>query len=179
MYYRIAIQNDSSSFWQWKSTILSSLDALFRLLRVYSALPQDCLRVFSSRSREEMDDLLARENIGLASASVTAERFLKERGIRLPTTIRAASEHWIQENQGARPVAVSATLLLNEGNAAEPAYAQEEWGLSALERRRFELEGGAGGDHDVPYTFTFPVSIAQVLAWTKLLAKVQSGELES
>jgi hypothetical protein len=47
MYYRIAIQVDRVPHWQWMSTALSSLDALFQLLRLYRAVPQDRLRVFS------------------------------------------------------------------------------------------------------------------------------------
>ena len=79
MYYRIAIQGDKSSPWQWKSTNISSLDPLIQFLRRFHNLPQDHLRVFSSSSREEMDEQLMRENNGLGSDSVTAEQFLKER----------------------------------------------------------------------------------------------------
>jgi hypothetical protein len=43
MYYRVAfyqsaIQVNPSPTWQWKSTVLSSLDALFQFLRLYRAL---------------------------------------------------------------------------------------------------------------------------------------------
>jgi hypothetical protein len=37
MYYRVAIQGDSSPIWQWKSTTLSELPALFQFLRHYRA----------------------------------------------------------------------------------------------------------------------------------------------
>jgi hypothetical protein len=53
-----------------------------------------------------------------------------------------------------------------------------ERGTSSLDRRRGELEGGAGGDRDLPYSFALPPSIPQVLAWMRLLAKVQRGELQ-
>ncbi len=49
--------------------------------------------------------------------------------------------------------------------------------MSALERRREELESGPGGDHDIPYSFSLPLSLPQVLAWTTLLVRVQQGEL--
>jgi hypothetical protein len=49
--------------------------------------------------------------------------------------------------------------------------------MSALERRREELESGPGGDHDLPYSFSLPLSLLQVLAWTTLLVRVQQGEL--
>ena len=79
MYYRVAIQVNASPTWQWKSTTLSSLLPVFQFLRRFHDLPQDHLRVFSSSSREEMDEQLMRENNGLGSDSVTSEQFLKER----------------------------------------------------------------------------------------------------
>ena len=44
---------------------------------------------------------------------------------------------------------------------------------TSKQRRRLELELGTGGDHDVPYTFALPPSMPQVLAWMRLLARVQ------
>jgi len=79
MYYRLAIQRDISSIWQWKSTTTSSLTALLQFLRRFHDLPQDHVRVFSSSSREEMSERLVRENNGLGSESVTAAQFLQKR----------------------------------------------------------------------------------------------------
>ena len=56
MYYRVATQVEQVPHWQWRSTILSELSALFQWLRLYRAVPQDHLRVFSSCSREEMNE---------------------------------------------------------------------------------------------------------------------------
>ena len=77
MYYRVAIQVGPSLTWQWKSTALSELSALFQFLRLYAALPHDRLRLFSSTSREEMNEQLVRENQGLRSTSVTAAQLTK------------------------------------------------------------------------------------------------------
>jgi hypothetical protein len=44
--------------------------------------------------------------------------------------------------------------------------------------RRLEMELGAGGDHDLPYSWSAPASRSEVLAWTKLLAGRERGELE-
>ncbi|HEX6554554.1 MAG TPA: hypothetical protein VF026_17435 [Ktedonobacteraceae bacterium] len=52
-------------------------------------------------------------------------------------------------------------------------------GMRTLEGRRLELENGAGGDHDVAYRFVLPPSMPQVLAWTRLLASRERGELPS
>src|SRR5215472_5409443 len=100
MYYRVAIQADASPAWQWKSTTLSSLNALFQLLRRYRNLSQDRLRVFSSPSREEMDEQLARENSGLASHSVTAAQFMQEQmiGSQQGTSSAAAARPSLNES---------------------------------------------------------------------------------
>ncbi len=84
MYYRIAIQRgrdqlDRKAYWQWKSTILSSLQSVFQVLRLYSALPQEHLRVFSSPSWEGLEEQLGQENSGRGSSSVTAAHFLQQR----------------------------------------------------------------------------------------------------
>jgi hypothetical protein len=54
----------------------------------------------------------------------------------------------------------------------------EEKSTSVLDRRRWEREVGAGGDHDVPYTFALPLSQPQTLIWIRLMARAQRGELE-
>ncbi len=47
MYYRVAIRVEAAPIWQWISAVLSSLDTLFRFLRLFGALPHHQLRVFS------------------------------------------------------------------------------------------------------------------------------------
>jgi hypothetical protein len=54
-----------------------------------------------------------------------------------------------------------------------------EESTNRLEIRRLELELGVLGNHDSPYMFALPTSMLQAIAWTKLLVKVQAGELES
>ncbi len=53
----------------------------------------------------------------------------------------------------------------------------ESLGMSVLDKKRLEFELGLGGDHDVPYSFALPAYMPQVLAWMRLLARVQRGEL--
>jgi hypothetical protein len=136
IYYRIALRAEQS--WQWKSTMLTSLDTLFGFLKLYSMVAGDHIRVFFSTSPKYMDEMLARANKGLASNSMTAEQFLK----------------------------VKRCITSEEST-------------NRLEIRRLELELGALGNHDSPYTFALPTSMLQAIAWTKLLVKVQAGELES
>jgi hypothetical protein len=54
----------------------------------------------------------------------------------------------------------------------------DEESTNTLEMRRVAGELEAGSDHDSPYTFTLPHSLPQVLDWTRLLARVQRGEVE-
>ena len=176
MYYRDAIKVDQVPHWQWKSTVLSSLDALFQLLRLYRAVPQDRLRVFSSSSREEMNEQLVRVNQGLASTSVTAAQFLHERMIGSPDHVWEATACGIPGNERTTSIAIVTEPPLSESD--RDARPLAERGVNFLEQRRGELERGAGGDHDPPYRFTLPISTPQVLAWLKLQVRVQQGELQ-
>src|SRR6266702_2171793 len=78
IYYRVALRSDQSDTWRWKSTALTSIDALFGFLKLYQMVPDDHIRVFYSSSVECMDLMLDRENEGLASNSITVEQFLKD-----------------------------------------------------------------------------------------------------
>ena len=176
MYYRVAIQCGQSVTWQWKSTSLSSLQALFQWLQFYRALPHDRLRIFSSSSREAMNEQLVRENQGLGSTSVTATHFLHERRLRLPEVSERTTDPAAQEHQQTASIAVSTGTRLNESSRATPAL--DERSRSAQDRRRLELELGTGADHDVPYSFILPASMPQVLTWIRLLARVQCGEVQ-
>ncbi len=176
MYYRVATRMDAASPWQWKSTVLGSLDTLFQFLRLFRALPPDQLRVFSSSSREGMADQIEQENKGLASASVTAAQFLRERMLHLPAAWSTSERGEGMELQR-RSVVVISQPAVNERGGGESAL--ESRGISTLERRREELESGPGGDHDLPYSFSLPPSLPQVLVWMALLARVQKSELHS
>ena len=166
MYYRVAIQVDAAPTWKWKSPALSPLNTLFHWLQYYRALPYDRLHIFSSSSQEELNEQLLRENQGLLSTSVPATQFLQERRITPQGAVRETSVGGTRANE--RTVSI-ATLT-------EPW--SDESNRSPLEKRREELERGAGGDHDLPYSFALPPSMPQVLAWMRLLAKVQRGELQ-
>lgn len=183
MYYRVATQVDAAPTWQWKSTVLSELSTLFQFLRLFRALPPDQLRVFSSSSREGLAEQLEQENKRLASHSVTAAQFLHERLIRpaadgvVPRFIVGNSlerEGGTSLERGS--IAVLSQQPLNERSGGGSAL--ENRGMSALERRREELESGPGNDHDLPYRFALPSSTPQVLAWVKLLVRVQQGDLQ-
>ena len=177
MYYRVAIQVEPSPLWQWKSTVLSSLNTLFQFLRLYRALPQDHLRVFSSSSQEGLKEQFAQENNGLGSTSVTAAQFLQDRMLYSTPVTGDTPERWeqgVRENQGRASIAVTTNTGLNESSKA--AGVQSERTMSSLDRRRLEVELGAGGDHDVPYVFALPPLMPHVLAWVRLLTRVHRGD---
>lgn len=180
MYYRVAILANASTTWKWRSTVLSSLDALFRFLGMFRALPQDRLRVFSSSSREEMDEMLAQENNGQVSHSVTAEQFLRERLLQVKEAGRPVLERverMKNENEGIASHATNHhSASLHEINGY--VVASYGRGIDSFEIKRLELEDGVGGDHDLPYIFTLPSTLPQTLAWLGLMAKVQQGELQ-
>src|SRR6266702_2074163 len=115
IYYRLALQERQTSLWTWKSTGLTSLNAVFQLLRsIARSIPPDRIRVFTSSAKEDLHEMLSRENNGLASGSVTAAQFLQERGIR--SHAMEASEHdvhGVRENQGTGSSVVSTTSSLN------------------------------------------------------------------
>jgi hypothetical protein len=179
MYYRVALYHSAIQVhpppsWQWKSTVLSSLSALFQFLRLHRALPQDRLRVFSSSSSEDLDEQLVQENQGLGSTSVTAAQFLQERMIHCPQVTEGMAAPEACQPQETLSSAVSNTTRLNEGGGA--VHPLDERSLSRLASRRLELELGPGGDHDLPYQFTLPISMPQVLAWVNLLVRAQHGK---
>jgi hypothetical protein len=166
MYYRVAIQVEAHPPWKWQSTALSSLNILLQWLQVYRAFPPERLRIFSSSSREALHEQLERENQGLASTSLPATQFLQARRI----TPRGA----VEEAGAGGSRAHERTISI----PAKPSPSPDENCLSPLDKRREELERGAGGDHDLLYRFTLPTSMPQVLAWVKLLARVQQGDFK-
>ena len=175
MYYRIAFQAEQAPTWTWKSTALTELATVFGFLRLYRALPPHRLRVFSSPAKEDLNEQLARENEEGASQSVTAAQFLQERKIHLWAIPEEKSACAVGERLAMVSVAESRHRSFHESHAREGSL--DEWRTSALEHRRGELERGSGGDHDLPYRFTRPSSMPQVLAWMKLLVRVQDGTL--
>ena len=174
MYYRVAIQVTNNSCLKWKSSALTSLETLFQFFRFYKAIPQNRLWVFIASSSKDLNDMLARENDGSATNAVSATQFLSERGI---------SSSVLRQEEVAVPTAIlcgtrtGALIPLSQSSVQEPVLMKLS--MSMLERRHFELEMQASGDYDQPYTFTLPVQVSQLLAWTRLMVRVQQGELQS
>jgi hypothetical protein len=98
-YYRMAVHDRQTATWIWKTTTLCSLQAVLQLLRSFRALPQNSIRVFTAASKEDLNEMLERENTHGLSGSVTAAQFLRERLLHAPVistpdvlSVSAASE---------------------------------------------------------------------------------------
>ena len=154
MYYRIAIQTQSSQSRRWVSTTLSSMIYVKQWLLHYRACPSTRLCVFSSPSREGLREQLLNDSDVDPSKSIPAAEFLSAQSGNSAATLRGTNNA-VQIVDGVLPTSDE----------------------SFLDRRRDELERGAGGDHDLPYRFALPVSMTQLLAWARLLARVEHGDL--
>jgi hypothetical protein len=176
MYYRIASRADTLSLWRWKSTVLSSLETLFQFLRRYGAPQMDSLWVFSSSSRKGLQEQLLQQNQGVDFPAVTAAHFLHERRIQTPGMTPGIAIGDGKALDKATSIAVATVPSQNgvHGQATDLIGKS----LSALEHRRLELELGSGGDHDVPYRFALPVELLPVLAWMRILVRIEQGQLQ-
>jgi hypothetical protein len=167
-YYRIAgrLRVVPAPPWRWRTTKLDSLQAVWAHLQHYRWSEHTELRVFIASSVDLLEAMLARANTGKLSTSLAAEDITP--GLPLPGWMPGAAE-------GADEPEEPAQEDVHPG--VESARPHEQRGsLDPLDWRRLELEVGAGGDHDLRYTFAFPRSLPQSLAWVRLRASVECGE---
>ena len=178
------------SLWQWKSTVLSAPGTLFDFLRIYDGIAKNRLRVFFATSTEFMNEMLVRENRGFVSNSVAVDQFLKS-GKRIDGQHIRQLEFELGLQEGKELVARSVITrklgdersslqTASSGEPANPVISETRGNnreSNLMRQTREELEWSRGGDYDTPYSFALPVSMPQTLAWARLLAKVQRGEL--
>jgi hypothetical protein len=74
LYYRVALRESQSVSWRWKSSLLTSLDGVLGVLKLYHCMPREYMRVFLCTSPEQMDAMLGRENQGLLSTAITVDQ---------------------------------------------------------------------------------------------------------
>ena len=167
-YYRIAgrLRGDPAPPWRWRTTRLDSLQALWAHLQCYRWPQHTELRVFLASSAERLEALLARANAGELSTSLAAEDITP--GQPLPGGALGAAAGANEPEEPAHEDAHPGV----EG--VRPREQREN--LDHLDLRRLELEGGAGGDHDLPYTFAWPGFWPDALAWLRLTRRVRPGE---
>lgn len=173
-YYRLALQDRQTTRWNWKTTALTSLQAVFQLLRIYSTLPQDSIRVFTASSKEALNEMLRQENNAAISGSVTAAQFLQERKLASSIPEQRITEQLIQPTATVATPSTPSSMRKSLSTAGASDH-----NISSLDKMRLEIECGPGGDHDVPYRFTLPVSMPAIVTWICLQTRVQVGELAS
>src|SRR5581483_3100658 len=139
-YYRIALQNHEKTLWAWKTSPLTSLHAVVRLLRSYSALPPERIRVFTASTKEQLNEMLSHENAGRVSGSSTATQFLLARKLNVSwATQNTPEQQVIQYSMIVRPVrqevGVSAcpSLLASHSSTARSFDAGD---MNFFDRRR-------------------------------------------
>lgn len=190
IYFRVALRKDQLTQWRWKSGILSTPNTLFDFLSMYDRIPKIRIRVFFATSKEFMDEMLVRENNGLLSNSITVEDFLKisrkidgkrikelEFEVGLQQSRELIARSVITRKLGDEHVSVPANSSFAAANYPTLEAARSSRASNLLGQLQEDSEWSIGGDHDTPYTFALPVSTPQALAWARLLAKVQNGEL--
>lgn len=191
IYFRVALRMDQSTLWRWKSCMLTTPGTLFDFLNMYDRFPKNRLRVFFATSTEFMSAMLDRENRGLSSNSVTVEQFLQSRrridaqGIRwleselaLELNKELIARSVITRKLGDESYSLQANSSFEPANQDTSAANGNIRESNLMGKMQEASEWSIGGDHDAPYTFALPVSTPQALAWARLLAKVQRGELE-
>ncbi len=168
MYYRIAMHVTGASTWRWKSSALGSLPIMLQWLLYFHAFPRERLRVFFASSCEALDQQLWRANEGLASASVPATRFVPGR--------RTTPQSCTREMSAPYPRGASDSTrgqwtraLLASNHTPVPA--------GSLDQQLDAQEHDVDGDHDLPYHFSALTPMPQILAWVRLLARAQCGDL--
>ncbi len=176
-YYRLAMQDQQTALWAWNSTVVTSLEAVFQLLRIYRVLPQHRLRVFSSPCKADLTQTtLDCEKHTLTACFVTATEFARARKLQTHDRAQRGSDRGTAKTTAQLSTAVAPASSWQVNGVAPSSLAAN--GSNDLEKQRLEREMGPGGDHDLPYTFMLPPSLPQVLAWMRLLAQVQRGELQ-
>jgi hypothetical protein len=116
--------------------------------------------------------MLNRENNGLTSGSLTAAQFLRDRNLHVQGT--PAQE--TREKAVSRSTSVAIDSSMRENRLT--SHAADARNIGLLDQKRLQIERGPGGDHDTPYRFSLPISTPQLLAWTRLLVRVQVGDLQ-
>jgi hypothetical protein len=158
---------------------------------MYDRVPKNRIRVFFATSLDFMDEMLVRENNGLLSNSITVEDFQRmnrkidgqrikelEFEVGLQRSRELIARSIITRKLGDEHVFMPANSSFAAANYTASDSARSSRASNLIGQLQEDSEWSIGGDHDTPYTFTLPVSTPEALAWARLLARVQNGELE-
>jgi hypothetical protein len=155
--------------------VLVSLDAVFGFIKLHHMVTRELLRVFFSSSVEYLNEMLDRENQGLRSNSLTVAQLFNGKGrIDQLEMQRFESTCDLHPSLGTAMVSLLTAHLWHLHGQHVPG----EESTNEQEMRRLALEMNGSADHDTAYHFSLPAALPQLPAWTRLLARVQRGELE-
>lgn len=161
VYFRAAIKVGETSRWQWKSTLLTSLDAVYGFLRMYERVEKERIRVFFASSPVFLKEMLWRENNDQVTNSLLAGQFYRAKGkIDMLEMVRLESEV-VGQLENREPM--SSTIVM------EPVLERNE-----IDPLPMSYEQGT---YDAPYMFTLPTGTQEILIWARLMTSVQSGVL--
>lgn len=181
MYYRVAwktSKSEESSAWAWKSTVLSSRDAVCGFLQLFrGAIAPSRFRIFTCVSREGLDEQLMRENADLESTAVTVDVFLGRAHTAPSEPVETVETLPPRERSAVTVQQMSAGIFSHPEVTAYMLGGLPGTGMPLLDQRRLAIERGSGGDADLPFVFMPPSSVGQRLVWVHLLARVHRGEL--
>jgi hypothetical protein len=99
IYYRVALRENQSATWRWKSSRLTSLDGVLGWLHLYRCVPREHIRVFLSSLPEQMEAMLNRANQGLLSTAITVDQLWDKHSMswievrRLEVELGAGGDH--------------------------------------------------------------------------------------
>ena len=165
--YRVAWKRYETSLWQWKSTKLGTLHAVFGFLRLYHMIPVERMRVFSSFSLEDLDEQLREENEheALLIADQTQQEQHREEHM-LPADDRARTETLQEQHRQEQEVFVARLAAALNKNGLQATVFNGSMDASGQKRLAYEL--GTSGEQDVPYSYTPTASFPLRLAWTSM-----------
>jgi len=131
IYYRVALRENQFASWRWKSSLLTSLEGVLGVLKLYRCMPREHMRVFLSSSPEQLEAMLRRENQGLLSAAVTVDQLWDKFRVswievrRLEIELGAGGDHdrpyaWSSPPSAPHVLAWTRLRALRERGAFEP-----------------------------------------------------------
>jgi hypothetical protein len=175
IYYRIAVQEQQTTAWEWKSIFVKSLEALFQLGQQYDRMPEGQIRIFAASEAEYLDILLARMNLGLSTNSLTLEQLLHDH-----QKITAPYVCYFERELGWQEDADEQQSLFTLESVSEAAVELDLLPAGTLGRAvdaDFALDlQPQSSDHGEPSSAAFSEFASQALVWTKLRIRVQAGE---
>lgn len=166
IYYRIAARVQPCDPWQWRSTILTSLDSVMSFLRLHDRMVQQRMQISFASQPAILNIMLDRFNDRLPANVISIEQIFAC-NMKIDTLAMALLE---------AELGVSERVFAKSGIQVR----QEHTNLYQSEQMcSVSMPLVLEQSYDEPYLFTLPSTLREMHVWTNLLARVQRGELAS